>query len=63
MRKTLKKISAGTVPENRDSPLFNLVVLITGAGGIIAQVILLRELLVGFYGNELTIDERKRDCG
>ncbi len=37
------------------SPFFNLVVLITGAGGIIAQVILLRELLVGFYGNELTI--------
>ncbi|MCX5697320.1 MAG: spermine synthase [Candidatus Omnitrophica bacterium] len=64
-----KIVSPGTVPSNTtngiavrgqspfggDSPLFSLLVLITGAGGIIAQVILLRELLVGFYGNELTI--------
>ncbi|MCX5714138.1 MAG: hypothetical protein NT033_04885, partial [Candidatus Omnitrophica bacterium] len=54
----------GTVPFG-DSPFFNWmfsnkhpfrwVFFITGAGGIIAQVILMRELLVGFYGNELTI--------
>ncbi|MFA5362802.1 MAG: hypothetical protein WC335_06120 [Candidatus Omnitrophota bacterium] len=30
-------------------------ILIVGASGIIAQVFLLRELLVGFYGNELTV--------
>jgi spermidine synthase len=41
------------------SPLFYtmmiLTVLIIGASGLIAQVVILRELLVNFYGNELTI--------
>jgi spermidine synthase len=45
---------------NRDSPLrgqslFVLVVLVIGASGLIAQVLLLRELLVSFYGNELVL--------
>ncbi|MDD2752818.1 MAG: spermine synthase, partial [Candidatus Omnitrophica bacterium] len=31
------------------------LVLIIGASGIIAQILLLRELLVSFYGNELTL--------
>lgn len=34
---------------------FTLTILIVGLSGIIAQVLLLRELLVSFYGNELTI--------
>ncbi|MDD5155040.1 MAG: fused MFS/spermidine synthase [Candidatus Omnitrophica bacterium] len=34
---------------------FVLVVVIIGLSGIIAQVLLLRELLVSFYGNELII--------
>ncbi|MDD4899727.1 MAG: spermine synthase [Candidatus Omnitrophica bacterium] len=32
-----------------------LLVLIIGASGIVAQALLLRELLVSFYGNELTL--------
>ncbi|HQJ15990.1 MAG TPA: hypothetical protein PLJ26_05855 [Candidatus Omnitrophota bacterium] len=32
-----------------------IVILIVGAGGIIAQTVLLRELLVSFLGNELTL--------
>ncbi|MCX5707607.1 MAG: hypothetical protein NTY14_01280 [Candidatus Omnitrophica bacterium] len=32
-----------------------LTILIIGASGLIAQVIVLRELLVSFYGNELTL--------
>jgi spermidine synthase len=32
-----------------------LTLLIIGASGMIAQVIILRELLVSFYGNELTL--------
>jgi spermidine synthase len=32
-----------------------LVVLLIGLSGIVAQVLLLRELLINFYGNELTI--------
>jgi spermidine synthase len=44
----------------RDSPfqgqsLFILAVLIIGLSGIVAQVLLLRELLVSFYGNELIL--------
>jgi len=44
----------------RDSPLrgrslFVFAILIIGLSGIVAQVILLRELLVSFYGNELTL--------
>jgi spermidine synthase len=44
----------------RDSPLwgqslFVLTVLVIGLSGIVAQVMLLRELLVSFYGNELTL--------
>ena len=31
------------------------VILIIGFSGLVAQVILLRELLVSFYGNELTM--------
>jgi len=31
------------------------VILVTGASGIIAQIILIRELMVSFYGNELSI--------
>jgi len=34
---------------------FVAVILIVGIGGIVAQVLLLRELLVSFYGNELII--------
>ena len=30
-------------------------ILIVGFSGLIAQVVLLRELLVSFYGNELTV--------
>jgi len=37
------------------SILFNLTILVVGLSGIVAQVLLLRELLVSFYGNELTI--------
>lgn len=32
-----------------------LAILVVGASGLIAQVLLLRELLVSFYGNELTV--------
>ena len=44
----------------RDSPLqgqslFILTILVVGSSGIVAQVMLLRELLVSFYGNELTL--------
>lgn len=35
--------------------IFILTILIIGLSGIVAQVLLLRELLVSFYGNELTI--------
>lgn len=35
--------------------LFLIAILITGASGMVAQLLLLRELLVTFYGNELTI--------
>jgi len=35
--------------------LFILTILVIGSSGIAAQVLLLRELLVGFYGNELTL--------
>lgn len=35
--------------------MFILTVLIIGLSGITAQVLLLRELLVAFYGNELTL--------
>ncbi|MGE5197695.1 MAG: spermine synthase [Deltaproteobacteria bacterium] len=34
---------------------FILAVLVVGLGGLVAQVLLLRELLVSFYGNELVI--------
>ncbi len=34
---------------------FIAAILIVGAGGMVAQLVLLRELLVTFYGNELTI--------
>jgi spermidine synthase len=44
----------------RDNPLqgqslFIFTILVVGLSGIMAQVLLLRELLVSFYGNELTI--------
>ncbi|MCX5704010.1 MAG: hypothetical protein NT066_05945, partial [Candidatus Omnitrophica bacterium] len=32
-----------------------LSILIIGLSGIVAQVLILRELLVSFYGNELTL--------
>jgi len=35
--------------------LFILTILVIGSSGIAAQVLLLRELLVSFYGNELTL--------
>ena len=35
--------------------LFILTILVIGASGLVAQVLLLRELLVSFYGNELTL--------
>jgi spermidine synthase len=35
--------------------MFNITIFIIGLSGIIAQVLLLRELLVGFAGNELTV--------
>lgn len=35
--------------------IFIITVLVTGFSGLIAQVILLRELLVTFYGNEFSI--------
>lgn len=35
--------------------MFNLTVLIIGFSGLVAQVLLLRELMVNFYGNELTL--------
>ena len=34
---------------------FILTILVVGSSGIVAQVMLLRELLVSFYGNELTL--------
>lgn len=34
---------------------FILTIIIVGLSGIVAQIIILRELLVGFYGNELTL--------
>lgn len=37
------------------SYIYILAILIIGSSGIIAQVVLLRELLVSFYGNELTL--------
>jgi len=48
----------GTI--KRDSPLrgeslFVFTVLVIGVSGIIAQITLLRELLISFYGNELTL--------
>ena len=33
----------------------NIVILITGLGGILAQILILREFLIVFLGNELTI--------
>ncbi len=35
--------------------LLKASLLIMGLSGIIAQILLLRELLVSFYGNELTL--------
>lgn len=35
--------------------MLSVIILIVGAGGIIAQTVLLRELLVSFLGNELTL--------
>ncbi len=35
--------------------LFIFIVTIVGLSGVVAQALILRELLVGFYGNELTI--------
>jgi spermidine synthase len=35
--------------------IFIPVILVVGSSGLVAQVLLLRELLVSFYGNELTI--------
>jgi spermidine synthase len=35
--------------------MFIFAILIVGFSGLIAQVLLLRELLVSFYGNELTV--------
>ena len=35
--------------------LLLLTILVIGASGLVAQVLLLRELLVSFYGNELTL--------
>ena len=35
--------------------MFILVIVIVGFSGLIAQVLLLRELLISFYGNELTV--------
>ncbi|MDP3732099.1 MAG: spermine synthase, partial [Candidatus Omnitrophota bacterium] len=35
--------------------IFILAILVVGLSGIVAQVMLLRELLVSFYGNELTL--------
>ena len=34
---------------------FILTIVVVGLSGVIAQILLLRELLVSFYGNELTI--------
>ena len=34
---------------------FILTILVVGLSGLVAQVLLLRELLISFYGNELTI--------
>ena len=34
---------------------FLLTIIIVGLSGIVAQIIILRELLVSFYGNELTL--------
>lgn len=44
----------------RDSPLgdeslFIFSILVVGLSGLVAQVLVLRELLVSFYGNELTL--------
>ena len=36
-------------------PLFIFTILVIGLSGIVAQVMLLRELLVSFYGNEFTL--------
>lgn len=44
--------------ETRTGPVvtvFLVVVILTGAGGMLGQLLLLRELLVTFYGNELTL--------
>ena len=38
-----------------EQPLFILTILVIGLSGIIAQVLILRELLVSFYGNELIL--------
>ena len=35
--------------------IFILLILIIGTSGLVAQTLLLRELLIGFYGNELTL--------
>ncbi len=35
--------------------LFLLTILVVGLSGIVAQILILRELLVSFYGNELTL--------
>jgi len=39
----------------RGQSLFILTILVVGLSGLVAQVMLLRELLVSFYGNELTL--------
>ena len=35
--------------------IFTFSILIIGLSGIVAQVLFMRELLIGFYGNELTL--------
>jgi spermidine synthase len=38
-----------------NAPVFKSSLVLMGVSGIVAQIILLRELLVSFYGNELTL--------
>ncbi len=41
--------------ENMKIPILKISLLLTGLGGMTAQIILLRELLISFLGNELTL--------
>ncbi|MDD4894833.1 MAG: fused MFS/spermidine synthase, partial [Candidatus Omnitrophica bacterium] len=50
----MKSITRRDIPSKGES-LFIFIILLVGLSGIIAQVVLLRELLVSFYGNELTL--------